>query len=75
MGRTKELVPVHSTEDCFVSNTKWNRDCCATTVSELSLAWAVFKPHQVKLKDFLTTLLFVLTTAHLPLCTFSATGL
>lgn len=47
-GMNKELVPIHSSEDCFVSNTKWNGDSCATTVSELPLAWAVCKPHQVK---------------------------
>lgn len=49
-GTNKELVPVHSTEDHFMPDTKWDRDCCAATVSELPMAWTVFKPHQVQRK-------------------------
>lgn len=54
MERNKELVPVHSTEDRFMSDTKWDRDCCAATVSELPMAWTVFKPHQVQKKEMIS---------------------
>lgn len=56
-------MPVHSTEDRFMSDTKWDRDCCAATVSELPMAWTVFKPHQVQRKEmiWITLLQFSLT--------------
>lgn len=54
MERNKELVPVHSTEDHFMSDTKWDRDCCSATVSELPMAWTVFKPHQVQRKEIIS---------------------
>lgn len=83
-GTNKEPVPVHSTEDSFMSDTKWDRDCCAATVSELPMAWTMCEPHQVQRKEMISwykldyTLLFTLTFTNddaLLFCIFPATEL
>ncbi len=68
-GTNKELVPVHSTEDRFMPDTKWDRDCCAATVSELPMAWTVFKPHQVQRKEMISWY----TLGYTPLSTLTLT--
>lgn len=82
-GTNKEPVPVHSTEDSFMSDTKWDRDCCAATVSELPMAWTMCEPHQVQRKEVISwykldyTLLFTLTFTNrlCVICIFPATEL
>jgi len=86
-GTNKEPVPVHSTEDSFMSDSKWDRDCCAATVSELPMAWTVCKPHQVQRKEtiswYINWIILYYSLSHsltdsvyaLLLCIFPATGL